>query len=860
MRTMKHWAMAAMAAAALALAGCGGGGGSTQAPADPGPDPALGMAQMAAMTAATAADTAAVAAEMAADAQTANMSADEASYALARNAATRARMAADAAQAASDAAAATDDTAEAERQQGIAEDQQALAEAEQANAVKYAGMVQMEQNAIDAEAQRVLDVADARMRAMTSYMEAEADATKAEMQAGEAEATAPGSAGAMAAREAATAAREAAVAAKAAHDAIMDGMSKAQADAEAEKASNQAMYANSGYMTAKAENNTIQTAAIVGQEQLEARDLAQAKADAEELYNDADDGVTFHYDAVVGKASDAATQANAARMAATQAMRARTDYTAANMHATAAESASADAQAALGRAMTAKSDADTARQAAMDATTSAAAKAALEDLRTANDALTAEHTGAMGAGMAYMRARDAAEMAADSLGVHVISLLIHANAQDLDLGDPADVDLATAIARAKKSRIDAVAADIATEANTAGNGAGTTTATASWAADTAADPDADPPVEASAGAFMITLDPAGAGALDFRLEAIADDPETTGTDESMPKTASALDRGLGDFMHGYQIESGTTHAIVFTDIEQTEAAMAAVTLGEAVSIANKPVTAAEVVLPDAATTIATASYDHDGDPDTNPLTGATLTCGSAQATDCSYEIVDGELTSLVGYVVTVTAAADFELKAAVAAMPDTDYLVFGVWLTEQVGGDTPADPQIAAFADGSADFDPDITLTGTAMFTGSATGVYTEGESIDYFEGNAELNADFGADDAEGTISGKVDGIVAGGMAMPNDVITFNSTAIGAGGDFSGVSRMGPATVTDAVATYPYNGMWSGQFYGPAAESGEEATTMPTGAAGTFGVTGSEGEGDAAVTRSYVGAFGAHKQ
>ena len=109
------------------------------------------------------------------------------------------------------------------------------------------------------------------------------------------------------------------------------------------------------------------------------------------------------------------------------------------------------------------------------------------------------------------------------------------------------------------------------------------------------------------------------------------------------------------------------------------------------------------------------------------------------------------------------------------------------------------------------------------------------------------------------TISGKVDGIVAGGNSMSSDVITFNSTDIGADGTFADASRMGPATVMDAVATYPYDGMWGGQFYGPDAAAGEEATTMPTGAAGTFGVTGSDG-GEDDPTRSYVGAFGVHKQ
>ena len=60
---------------------------------------------------------------------------------------------------------------------------------------------------------------------------------------------------------------------------------------------------------------------------------------------------------------------------------------------------------------------------------------------------------------------------------------------------------------------------------------------------------------------------------------------------------------------------------------------------------------------------------------------------------------------------------------------------------------------------------------------------------------------------------------------------------------------------------YPYNGTWTGQFYGPAAESEEsKSRRFRLAAAGTFGVSGKMGTGDDAVTRSYVGAFGARKQ
>ena len=131
-------------------------------------------------------------------------------------------------------------------------------------------------------------------------------------------------------------------------------MTKAQADAQARNAATAAMAANSAYMTAKRNNDTIQTASIIGEQQQETRDLAAAQKAAEDLYDDPDDGVTFHYDAVVGKAASASTQAGNARASAGRAARARTNSTKAGEQAGMAETASSDAQAALVRATTAQ--------------------------------------------------------------------------------------------------------------------------------------------------------------------------------------------------------------------------------------------------------------------------------------------------------------------------------------------------------------------------------------------------------------------------------------------------------------------------------------------------------------------------
>ena len=51
--------------------------------------------------------------------------------------------------------------------------------------------------------------------------------------------------------------------------------------------------------------------------------------------------------------------------------------------------------------------------------------------------------------------------------------------------------------------------------------------------------------------------------------------------------------------------------------------------------------------------------------------------------------------------------------------------------------------------------------------------MYTAGSSVDYFQGDAELEARFGTDAEQGRITGMIDNIVAGGNDM-DDVILLN--------------------------------------------------------------------------------------
>ena len=567
---------------------------------------------------------------------------------------------------------------------------------------------------------------------------------------------------------------------------------------------------------------------------------------------------------------------------------ARTDYANANKYAMAAEMAATAAEMAATAAMNANRAAAAANQAAMGAATSGEAQAERDKAKMQKMMSKEEHDTAIEKkGDAMMALGKAMRYE----GMHVIGLLQHANAQDLDLGDPEDVDLAASIAKAKKARLMAVSMAVhgaagmpeattpdADNDSSTTDGSGDSTATATFPADTPDDEDTATVDEAMAGNLSIAVDPDGGGGdepLTFRTEAVEDDPDTD-ADESAPKTATMLMYGLGDFGHGYQITDDGTHVIVFTDKMQGTPEVAAVAFVSERAISSDSVTGNTVT--DLGTKSGTGYtgvtyYEGSVADDTDPATAfmGTLTC--PDGTECSAETdQDGDIT-VTGFTFTGSREERAAVTGALAAEND-DYLAFGVWLQEDANGGTEGTPKaFGAFHGGGQAVESSTysaALTGTAAYTGKAAGVYTAGSSVDYFEGNASLTANFGEepetgpDTSNGTIKGMIDGIMAGGVSM-SDEIRLSGTAITDDGDFSGNARMGAGEIQDNDSVkYPYNGSWSGNFYGPATDDDATedvtegpANTAPAAAAGTFGVSGTMGEGDDAVTRSYVGAFGA---
>ena len=188
---------------------------------------------------------------------------------------------------------------------------------------------------------------------------------------------------------------------------------------------------------------------------------------------------------------------------------------------------------------------------------------------------------------------------------------------------------------------------------------------------------------------------------------------------------------------------------------------------------------------------------------------------------------------------------------------DTDYLVYGLWAWIPRDENQVEDFEIGVFADGGEPFTGAnvLALTGTATYRGEANGIYSYsdpddgGIENDFFEADVELNANFGAADAAGTISGEITNPTSDGSRIDGPggnpiVLTLGAAPIGTndGGFFTGEASM-------SLNDISHTGRWGGEFFGNGA-----AGTAPGSVAGTFGVTGT----DPTLGRAtLVGAFAA---
>lgn len=218
------------------------------------------------------------------------------------------------------------------------------------------------------------------------------------------------------------------------------------------------------------------------------------------------------------------------------------------------------------------------------------------------------------------------------------------------------------------------------------------------------------------------------------------------------------------------------------------------------------------------------------------------------------------------------------------ATKDSDYLYFGYWLQ------TADDNKFAfnTFFGGSVPFAlptevlTNTTLTAadsTATFTGNAGGKYVEKTlaiadgalkvdrlHVGHFTADANLTAYFGAStgiaaNKHNTINGTITNFMDGDKELGFSV-TLNSIDFGTDGDpISHTAGTFASTQDDITGnksvsaihgtTQNMSGSWNGGFFGPAAATGEEATTLPTGVGGEFNAHFSDGH--------VVGAFGAQR-
>ena len=204
---------------------------------------------------------------------------------------------------------------------------------------------------------------------------------------------------------------------------------------------------------------------------------------------------------------------------------------------------------------------------------------------------------------------------------------------------------------------------------------------------------------------------------------------------------------------------------------------------------------------------------------------------------------------------------------------DNDYLAMGYWLRvpqNYVGsdgelssdydlGDFMADIEYGVFVNGGDPYEQAniLALTGTATYTGDATGVYidTENDKNSPLRADVSITADFGDGNQLGTLSGTVsnferydDGPPGARELTDNELgqlgnVNLESADIGDSdsGFFTGDTSM---TVNSDSLT----GKWGGQFYG---NDDNDPNAPPGGVAGTFGAA-SEG-GDKVIVGTYAG-------
>ena len=267
--------------------------------------------------------------------------------------------------------------------------------------------------------------------------------------------------------------------------------------------------------------------------------------------------------------------------------------------------------------------------------------------------------------------------------------------------------------------------------------------------------------------------------------------------------------------------------------------------------------------------ISASSFTHSGRVNHDPDATATDDVASIRGTfsgaageyrcTASSPTACGSIASSAGVRLAGTWIFDPD-SGAMATMADASFAYFGWWLnmgtTEEVEAgvfhgvtDLPGD-------DATLGAPSNINALGdTATYSGAAAGQYAINPGLSLASGgqwtaDATLTADWGTEAAAGTISGTVNGFMAGGQAM-NWSVALGETALSQTGVFNTGSDTDSPTAANAViwTIGGVDGAESGAWSGGLRAAGDNG--VPTLATGQFSAThGTVGH--------IMGAFGAH--
>ena len=260
------------------------------------------------------------------------------------------------------------------------------------------------------------------------------------------------------------------------------------------------------------------------------------------------------------------------------------------------------------------------------------------------------------------------------------------------------------------------------------------------------------------------------------------------------------------------------------------------------------------------------SDDATTDTDEHKIAGSiagvpgTFVCGAASGGCPVSGNAKGELTSFGAGWSFVPDGTASNINVA-DVKKDLNYLSFGYWLTTTTKTDGSMTYGVNTFATGAQAFDVGVVaiadLTGTATYTGDATGLYvmkdfSTGAGVPseagQFTADAKLTANFGGDGVAIDNQFHISGMISNFRDAMGAMISGGAWTVNLGKNADNFTTTTVGGSTDG------GGDWTGTFYGQGKAADDASTTSlderaPTGIAGEFNAHFGNGH--------VVGAFGA---